>query len=162
MKEVFCELSGDGMNIKIEKFNSRHLDKGFFETLSNLSYTGVRWRARDLDLVRDILENPHQEIFVAVNENTDVVGTITLLLERKLIHDGGMVGHIEDVATRKGWEGKGIGRMLVERAVLAARESGCYKVILDCSEENVPFYEKSGFHRHEVAMRMDLIRKTAS
>src|SRR5262245_29485234 len=33
---------------------------------------------------------------------SEVVGTITLLLERKFIHHGGRVGHIEDVAVRRG------------------------------------------------------------
>ena len=30
------------------------------------------------------------------------------------------------------------------------QEAGCYKVILDCSEENVPFYEKCGLIKKEV------------
>jgi glucosamine-phosphate N-acetyltransferase len=29
---------------------------------------------------------------------------------------------------------------------------GCYKVILDCSEKNVPFYEKCGFTVKEKQM----------
>lgn len=29
---------------------------------------------------------------------------------------------------------------------------GCYKVILDCSEDNVRFYERCGFVRKEVQM----------
>jgi len=29
---------------------------------------------------------------------------------------------------------------------------GCYKIILDCSEKNVPFYEKCGFKKKEVQM----------
>ena len=34
----------------------------------------------------------------------------------------------------------------------ALQEAGCYKVILDCSEENVPFYEKCGLTKKEVQM----------
>ena len=34
----------------------------------------------------------------------------------------------------------------------AAEEAGCYKVILDCSEENVPFYAKCGLTKKEVQM----------
>lgn len=34
----------------------------------------------------------------------------------------------------------------------APQEAGCYKVILDCSEDNVPFYEKCGLTRKEVQM----------
>lgn len=36
--------------------------------------------------------------------------------------------------------------------VCLAQELGCYKVILDCSEDNVPFYEKCGLTRKEVQM----------
>lgn len=36
--------------------------------------------------------------------------------------------------------------------VRPAQELGCYKVILDCSEDNVPFYEKCGLTRKEVQM----------
>ena len=33
-----------------------------------------------------------------------------------------------------------------------AKEAGCYKAILDCGEERVPFYEKCGLARKEVQM----------
>jgi len=36
--------------------------------------------------------------------------------------------------------------------VAAAQAAGCYKVILDCSDDNVDFYAKAGFQRKEVHM----------
>lgn len=33
-----------------------------------------------------------------------------------------------------------------------AHESGCYKVILDCSDDNVPFYQKCGLERKGAQM----------
>jgi len=44
------------------------------------------------------------------------------------------VGHVEDVVVDSAVRGKGIDRETVPI------ESGCYKVILDCGEENVPSY----------------------
>jgi len=41
---------------------------------------------------------------------------------------------------------------LIEAAADAAKAAGCYKVILDCSESNVAFYEKCGLTRKEVQM----------
>lgn len=35
---------------------------------------------------------------------------------------------------------------------MAAKEAGCYKVILDCAEANAAFYEKCGLTRKEVQM----------
>jgi glucosamine-phosphate N-acetyltransferase len=37
-----------------------------------------------------------------------------------------------------------------------ARKENCYKVILDCSQNNIPFYEKAGFREYEVSMRYDI------
>ena len=42
----------------------------------------------------------------------------------------------------------------------AARKAGCYKVILDCSEDNVDFYARSGFKRKEVHMVWLLLKLT--
>jgi hypothetical protein len=33
-----------------------------------------------------------------------------------------------------------------------SKAAGCYKTILDCSEDNVPFYEKCGLKKKEVQM----------
>jgi hypothetical protein len=41
---------------------------------------------------------------------------------------------------------------LIEALVDVARQRGCYKVILDCSEANQAFYEKCGLTRKEVQM----------
>ena len=49
-----------------------------------------------------------------------------------IVLDG--VGHVEDVVVDSAVRGKGIDRETVPI------ESGCYKVILDCGEENVPSY----------------------
>jgi len=41
---------------------------------------------------------------------------------------------------------------IVNELVAAAQAAGCYKVILDCSDDNVDFYAKAGFQRKEVHM----------
>ena len=43
-------------------------------------------------------------------------------------------------------------RPVVTALTRVAERMGCYKVILDCSEENQPFYEKCEFKRKEVQM----------
>ena len=85
-----------------------------------------------------------------------VIGAVTLLVERKFIHDGGRVGHIEDVAVRAGEQRSGVGTALVRAAIAEAEAAGCYKVVLECSEALVPFYERLGLSRHSVSMRRDL------
>lgn len=41
---------------------------------------------------------------------------------------------------------------LVAHLLEQARASGCYKVILDCTEHNVGYYEKCGLTRKEAQM----------
>lgn len=82
---------------------------------------------------------------VITNENGIVVATGMLLVERKIIHECGSVGHIEDISVAKTEQGKGLGISMIKELSSVAKEAGCYKVILDCSPHNVGFYEKCGY-----------------
>ena len=77
------------------------------------------------------------------------------MIEQKFIHDGGLVGHIEDVVVRKDYEGKGIGIKLVTSLLERAKEKNCYKTILDCNDNVKQFYERIGFKRESNGMRYD-------
>lgn len=83
-------------------------------------------------------------------------GVASLYVLEKLMHSGSNVGLIEDVAVDSDSQGMGIGRMLINKLVEVAQEEKCYKVILNCSEDNVGFYEKCGFTQKEVQMRIDI------
>ena len=54
------------------------------------------------------------------------------------------VGHVEDIVVHKDYRKLQFGRFIIEQLKHIGRETGCYKVILDCSEKNVPFYQKCG------------------
>jgi len=88
-----------------------------------------------------------------------IMGTATLYILEKLIHTGGKVGIIEDVAIHENSRGLGIGKKIIDHLVEHAKTNNCYKVILSCSKENVGFYEKCGFYNHEITMRKDLFDK---
>lgn len=85
-----------------------------------------------------------------------IVGTATLAIEQKFIHNGGKVGKIEDVAVHPDYHGLGIGRLLIERILELAKEANCYKAILTCADHNIKFYKILGFREHENSMRIDL------
>ncbi|KAI9887459.1 MAG: Glucosamine-phosphate N-acetyltransferase-like protein [Watsoniomyces obsoletus] len=81
-----------------------------------------------------------------------VVGTGTLLVEKKFIHELGSVGHIEDIAVAKDQQGKKLGLRMIQALDALAENVGCYKSILDCSEANEGFYVKCGFKRAGLEM----------
>ena len=78
-----------------------------------------------------------------------------MLIEQKFIHQGGLVGHIEDVVVRKECEGTGIGKKLILSLLEYAKRKKCYKTILDCNDDVKPFYEKIGFRYESNCMRYD-------
>ena len=48
--------------------------------------------------------------------------------------------------------GKRLGKKIVTTLMALGKQLGCYKVVLDCSQDNVPFYEKCGFTPKEHQM----------
>tara|TARA_B110000208_G_scaffold177427_1_gene224601 strand:- start:676 stop:1098 length:423 start_codon:yes stop_codon:yes gene_type:complete len=82
------------------------------------------------------------------------VGMGTLLLEKKIIHNLGIVGHIEDIVIDKKYRGSGYGIELIKFLVHKAKNSHCYKIILDCDEKNKKFYEKCLLVQKGVCMAM--------
>ncbi|KAL3422769.1 acetyltransferase [Phlyctema vagabunda] len=89
---------------------------------------------------------------MVVDDGSRIVGTGALLVERKFIHNLGIVGHIEDIAVAKDQQGKKLGLKMIQALDFVAEHVGCYKTILDCSEANEGFYVKCGFKRAGLEM----------
>jgi glucosamine-phosphate N-acetyltransferase len=147
------------MSFTIREIEENDFDKGFFETLSNLSTLGGINTNEVLkkEIIKEIITNKDYVIIISEDiKSREVIGTATLFIEQKFIHNGGKVGHIEDVTTRKGYEGNGVGREIIKKLITISQERGCYKIILDCDEKVSEFYEKIGFKKKAIMMRFDL------
>jgi glucosamine-phosphate N-acetyltransferase len=81
-----------------------------------------------------------------------VVGTITLLIEDKIIHNMGKVAHIEDLVVDPKYRGANLGKTLIKKITEIAKNAKCYKIILDCSENNEEFYVKCEFKKKGLQM----------
>jgi glucosamine-phosphate N-acetyltransferase len=140
--------------IIVRKITESDLDKGFLESLDSLRKTSTIDRKKAKKILQKINQNPDHVIFVAT-QNDQIIGSTTLLIEQKFIHDGGKVGHIEDVVVSKEFQSKGVGAIIIQTVLEYAKNQGCYKTILDCDDAVKPFYEKLGFVRHSNEMRFD-------
>jgi len=140
--------------IIIREIEEDDLENGFLETLDFLRNASDLDKNKANEILKKIKQNPNHIIYVAI-DNKKIVGSTTLLIEQKFIHDGGLVGHIEDVVVRKDYEGKGIGIKLVTSMLERAKEKNCYKTILDCKDDVKQFYERIGFKRESNGMRYD-------
>jgi glucosamine-phosphate N-acetyltransferase len=143
--------------IHVKELENDDLTNSFFDTLANLTEIGkdVYNREFSQEIFKKIRKSANIKIFVAIMDN-DIVGSISAIIEQKFIHNGGKICHIEDVVTRKGFEKLGIGSILVKKVLELATLEKCYKVILNCSEYNLKFYEKLGFYKHDIGMRYNI------
>lgn len=138
----------------IRELQKEDLWKGFLTSLDSLR------EASNID------KSKADEIFEKINSNDDhivavaevdgkIVGSTTLLIEQKFIHNGGLVGHIEDVVVDKKFQGQKIGEKIMKFLLEKSQNRGCYKTILDCTDDVKPFYEKLGFKIIANEMRYD-------
>ena len=139
-------------DITIREIIQSDLQNGFLESLDTLRTASNIQQDKAKEILEKILSNPAHKIFVAEHDGK-IIGSITLLIEQKFIHDGGLAGHIEDVVVTSDQQGKNIGAQLVKHAVQYAQSQGCYKTILDCTDEVSKFYEKLGFIKSSSGMR---------
>ena len=90
-----------------------------------------------------ILELPTNINIFIIMHNNIVIGSGTIIIEQKIIHGFGKVGHIEDIVISNEYQGQGLGRKLINFLILKAKENNCYKVILGCNDDKVNFYKKT-------------------
>jgi len=143
-------------DITIRKLQKDDLWKGFLITLDSLRQASSIDKKTAEKIFDKINSNPDHIVAVAVIEGK-IVGSTTLLIETKFIHNGGRVGHIEDVVVDKEYQRKGIGEKIITYLLRYAKDQGCYKTILDCVDDVKPFYEKLGFKHNANALRFDHI-----
>lgn len=144
--------------IKIRKLQEKDLFNGFLLALDSLRKTSDLPPAKARKIFDRISSNPNEVILVAVT-GSKIIGAASIIIEHKFIHRGGKVGHIEDVVVAREFQGKGIGKEIVQALLKYAQKQGCYKTILDCADELIPFYEKLGFSKHTNSMRFDHLSK---
>lgn len=145
--------------IKIRKIQKKDLFNGFLHSLDSLRNTSSMNPRKAQSVFDKISKNPNEVIYVA-SMGSKIIGAATIIIEQKFIHNGGKVGHIEDVVVAKEFQGKGIGQKIVYSLLKYAQKQGCYKTILDCTNDLIPFYKKLGFKLHSNSMRFDHRSKT--
>ena len=142
--------------IIIRELKEVDLWNGFLKSLDSLKQASNIEKSKAKEIFEKINANPDHIIAVA-EFNGKIVGATTLLIESKFIHDGGLVGHIEDVVVDKEYQGQKIGEKIMNYLIEIAKNRGCYKTILDCTDDVKPFYEKLGFKQVANELRLDNI-----
>ena len=140
----------------IRELKKEDLWNGFLKSLDSLKLASDIDKTKAEEVFDKINSNPDYIIAVAEIEGK-IVGSTTLLIESKFIHQGGLVGHIEDVSVDKDFQGKKIGEKIMKYLLEVSKKRGCYKTILNCTDDVKRFYEKLGFKQVASELRIDNI-----
>lgn len=126
--------------LNFRRLEKADYDKNYLELLKQLTTVG--------DISKEKYETTFDKIGAqvwVVEFEEKIIASVSLLLEQKVIHECGIVGHLEDVVVDRDYRKYGLGKFIIERIIKIAREKGCYKLIGDCKSELLGFYEKNGF-----------------
>ena len=81
-----------------------------------------------------------------------IIGAGTIIIVHK-IHNN-PIGQIEDVIISEKYRKNGFGKQIIEKLIdIGKNECKCYKIILNCLEKNIKFYENCGFTNVGVEMK---------
>lgn len=124
------------MNIKIQ---TNCLNINWYEVRNILKTVGMSYV--DSDIHKKSFENSYTVVFIFDNENLIGFG--------RAISDGFRQSAIYDVATLPEYQGKGIGRLIIENII---KNTPTCNFILYASPGKEGFYEKLGFKRLKTGM----------
>lgn len=135
-------------DIKFKLLSDENISE-YLELIKNLSDTIERDNMTNLMTYYKIMESyPYLQIWTAQDpQSNKMIGCGSIIIEPKFIHKCGSVAHIEDVCINPEYRGKGYGKKIIQLLVDISKVNNCYKVILDCNDENKSFYEKCGFNK---------------
>ena len=109
-------------------------------TINNITYDMFNKQFINIDTNEN-----HYIIVIEDLQKKKIIGSGTLLIENKFIHNCKNVGHIEDIVINKQYRGNKLGGKLIKILVNIATKNNCYKVILNCSNNLITYYKKIGF-----------------
>lgn len=139
--------SHPGENLILRPLSLGDYDLGFLNILSQLTKIGDVSKEQFIERFTRMKSCPGT-YYVMVIEDTErgqVIGSATLVVEQKFIHSASCRGRVEDVVVSEDYRGKELGKLLVDAVTLLGKAVGCYKISLECKDDNVPFYKAFGF-----------------
>lgn len=124
----------------------------YISLLNQLSPTITISKNSKQDFINYLKNLPKNiQIFLLI-DNDEIVASGTIIIEPKIIHNFGLVAHIEDIVVTNKYRKKGYGKKLISYLIEIAKKETCYKVILNCKKELCVFYSKNGFQKKDEQM----------
>ena len=130
------------MNYNFRKININDYEK-YLILINDFQKTNYTYN----QFLNFLEKNKNIEIWV-IEQNNELIASGTILYETKLIHNISLYSHIEDIIVFSKYRNKGFGNILLNELIKVCKKNGSYKILLDCHEKLIIFYEKSGFKKN--------------
>jgi glucosamine-phosphate N-acetyltransferase len=140
----------------------RSIEKNDYSEYLSLmrEFHGYNYEISNNDFCKQLLiliENNFCNILVIYsNKENKIIGAGSIYKLIKLHNNA--VGQIEDIIITEKYRGHGYGKVLIEKLCeIGLNNFKCYKIILNCLEKNIKFYEKCEFIIAGVEMKYNII-----
>ena len=91
-------------------------------------------------------------IIILKNKENKIIGAGTIFNIEKLHNNS--IGQIEDVIITEKYRNMGLGKTIINKLIEIGKTNfKCYKIVLNCLDKNIKFYEKCDFTISGVQMR---------
>uniref|UniRef100_A0A8R1DQN3 Glucosamine 6-phosphate N-acetyltransferase n=1 Tax=Caenorhabditis japonica TaxID=281687 RepID=A0A8R1DQN3_CAEJA len=134
-------------NLKVRPLRIDDFSKGYLDLLGQLTSVGTIDQAafeKQFHAMKSSVPNYHIVVIEDIT-NGKIVGSATLVIEMKFIHETGSRGRVEDVVVDREMRRQKLGAVLLKTLVSLGKSLGVYKLSLECKPELLPFYSQFGF-----------------
>lgn len=80
-----------------------------------------------------MVDDPHYKIYVAL-DGKELIGTFALLMVPSLVQQKHSLAIVEDVMVSPAAQGKGVGKLMINFALVLAEKGNCYKLALSSNK----------------------------
>ncbi|CAF0727581.1 unnamed protein product [Adineta ricciae] len=126
---------------------------GFVDLLRQLTECGTITYNDYLKRFQQMKQCPNTYYVLVIEDLTSdqqIVGTTTLVCEKKFIRQLGVRGRVEDVVVHDRCRGQQLGKLMVDLLTQFARDvCDCYKISLECKDHLVTFYQQFGYDHED-------------
>jgi len=118
-------------------------DKGYMDLM--FEFTNYQYPITKENFINFIdTQKNYKTIVIYSEKEKRIIGAGTIIIVHK-IHNN-PIGQIEDVIIGEKYRKNGFGKQIIEKLIdIGKNEYKCYKIILNCLEKNIKFYENCGF-----------------
>ena len=140
------------MNIILREINYEDYNKGYFELMYEFTSYYINISIYEFKQYIDENYDKIRIIIIYDNEKNIIIGSGSIFKLQKLHNNP--ISQIEDIIIKKEYQNNGLGKLLIKKLInIGINEFKCYKIILNCNDKNLEFYEKLNFKTAGIQMK---------